>query len=116
MAHKPKYAKQEPRRNTALKLLPLVLVVALLIMEPHMSGIVLTTAMVGTILLLSGSGGVLGLGCTFFRRCPFRGGSARLIRRRWKQPLRSGCPTAQRSPRRWLPAFHPRRRAAPHTG
>lgn len=25
MAHKPKYAKQEPRRNTALKLLPLVL-------------------------------------------------------------------------------------------
>ena len=26
MAHKPKYAKQEPRRNTALKLLPLVLV------------------------------------------------------------------------------------------
>ena len=26
MAHKPKYARQEPRRNTALKLLPLVLV------------------------------------------------------------------------------------------
>ena len=25
MAHKPKYARQEPRRNTALKLLPLVL-------------------------------------------------------------------------------------------
>ena len=28
MAHKPKYAKQEPRRNTALKLLPLVLAVS----------------------------------------------------------------------------------------
>ena len=37
----------------------LVLVVALLIMEPHMSGIVLTTAMVGTILLLGGNGGII---------------------------------------------------------
>ena len=33
--------------------------VLLLAMEPHMSGIVLTVAVVGTILLLSGSGGVL---------------------------------------------------------
>ena len=36
-----------------------MLVVALLIMEPHMSGIVLTTAMVGTILLLGGNGGII---------------------------------------------------------
>lgn len=37
----------------------LIPVVILLAMEPHMSGIVLTVAVVGTILLLSGSGGVL---------------------------------------------------------
>ena len=46
-----------PNKLTMLRIilipvfLVLVLVVALLIMEPHMSGIVLTTAMVGTILL-----------------------------------------------------------------
>ena len=50
---------------------------------------------------------LLGRGCTFLRRCPFRGGSARLIRQRWRQPLRSGCPTARRSPRRSGPAFVP---------
>ena len=37
----------------------LVPVLILLVLEPHMSGILLTTAIVGTILLLSGSGGVL---------------------------------------------------------
>ena len=38
---------------------PLVLVLGLLALEPHMSGIVLTVAIVGTILLLTGSGGIL---------------------------------------------------------
>ena len=33
--------------------------VVLLIMEPHMSGILLTTAIVGTILMMSGSGGII---------------------------------------------------------
>ena len=33
-------------------------VLILLVLEPHMSGILLTTAIVGTILLLGGSGGV----------------------------------------------------------
>ena len=47
------------KKHNVRRLLVLVLVVALLIMEPHMSGIVLTVAVVGTILLLSGSGGVL---------------------------------------------------------
>ena len=46
-------------RELIVPLLPLLLVLALLVLEPHMSGIVLTTAIVGTILLLSGSGGVL---------------------------------------------------------
>ena len=41
------------------ELLPLLPVILLLVMEPHMSGIVLTTAMVGTILLLGGNGGVI---------------------------------------------------------
>ena len=39
--------------------LPLLPVIVLLALEPHMSGIVLTVAVVGTILLLSGSGGIL---------------------------------------------------------
>ena len=39
--------------------MPLVPVVFLLMMEPHMSGIVLTCAIVGTILLLGGSGGII---------------------------------------------------------
>ena len=42
-----------------MPVLPLIPVVLLLALEPHMSGIVLTVAVVGTILLLSGSGGVL---------------------------------------------------------
>ena len=46
-----------------LPLLPLLLVLALLVLEPHMSGIVLTTAIVGTILLLGGSGGIITWGC-----------------------------------------------------
>ena len=46
-------------RELLLPLLPLLPVILLLVMEPHMSGIVLTTAMVGTILLLGGNGGVI---------------------------------------------------------
>ena len=46
-------------RELIVPLLPLIPVVILLMLEPHMSGIVLTVAVVGTILLLSGSGGVL---------------------------------------------------------
>ena len=46
-------------RKMVVPVLPLIPVVILLAMEPHMSGIVLTVAVVGTILLLSGSGGVL---------------------------------------------------------
>ena len=42
-----------------MPLLPLIPVVLLLVMEPHMSGIVLTCAIVGTILLLGGNGGGL---------------------------------------------------------
>ena len=38
---------------------PLVPVLGLLALKPHMSGIVLTVAIVGTILLLTGSGGIL---------------------------------------------------------
>ena len=34
-------------------------VLILLVLEPHMSGILLTTAIVGTILLLGGSGGII---------------------------------------------------------
>ena len=46
-------------KQLVVPVLPLIPVVILLAMEPHMSGIVLTVAVVGTILLLSGSGGVL---------------------------------------------------------
>ena len=46
-------------RQLVIPVLPLLPVVALLVLEPHMSGIVLTVAVVGTILLLSGSGGIL---------------------------------------------------------
>ena len=54
-------AAKTPRlvRELLLPLLPLLPVILLLVMEPHMSGIVLTTAMVGTILLLGGNGGVI---------------------------------------------------------
>lgn len=46
-------------RQLVRPVLPLVPVVLLLALQPHMSGIVLTVAVVGTILLLSGSGGLL---------------------------------------------------------
>ena len=46
-------------KQLVLPVLPLVPVILLLALEPHMSGIVLTVAVVGTILLLSGSGGIL---------------------------------------------------------
>ena len=46
-------------RELVVPLLPLIPVVLLLVKEPHMSAIVLTTAIVGTILMLGGSGGIL---------------------------------------------------------
>ena len=46
-------------KQLVLPVAPLLPVVILLALEPHMSGIVLTVAVVGTILLLSGSGGLL---------------------------------------------------------
>ena len=46
-------------RELFVPLLPLLPVLVLLVLEPHMSGIVLTTAMVGTILLLGGNGGLI---------------------------------------------------------
>ncbi len=46
-------------RELLLPLLPLFPVVGLLMLEPHMSGILLTTAIVGTILLLGGYGGAV---------------------------------------------------------
>ena len=52
-------------RELALPLLPLLPVVVLLALEPHMSGIVLMCAIVGSILLLNGSGGILTYGGAF---------------------------------------------------
>ena len=49
-------------RELAVPLLPLLPVVVLLAFEPHMSGIVLMCAIVGSILLLNGSGGVITYG------------------------------------------------------
>ena len=46
-------------RELIVPLLPLLPVLVLLVLEPHMSGIVLTTAIVGTILLLGGNGGAI---------------------------------------------------------
>ena len=43
-------------KRRTIGILTLCAVLALLVLEPHMSGIVLTTAIVGTILLLGGSG------------------------------------------------------------
>lgn len=51
--------KQRFVRELLLPLLPLIPVVGLLLLEPHMSGIVLTCAIVGTILLLGGNGGLI---------------------------------------------------------
>ena len=45
-------------KQLVVPVLPLIPVVILLAMEPHMSGIVLTAGMVGAILLLGGNGGV----------------------------------------------------------
>ena len=50
---------QRLMRELIVPLLPLLPVIVLLVLEPHMSGIVLTTAMVGTILLLGGNGGLI---------------------------------------------------------
>ena len=50
-------------RQLIVPVLPLVPVVLLLFLEPHMSGILLTTAIVGTILMMSGSGGIITWGC-----------------------------------------------------
>ena len=50
-------------RQLIVPVLPLVPVVLLLFLEPHMSGILLTTAIVGTILMLGGSGGVITWAC-----------------------------------------------------
>ena len=49
-------------RELAVPLLPLVPVLLLLALEPHMSGIVLMCAIVGSILLLNGSGGIITYG------------------------------------------------------
>ena len=46
-------------KQLVVPVLPLIPVVLLLAMEPHMSGIVLTVAVVGTILLLGGNGGII---------------------------------------------------------
>ena len=46
-------------KQLVVPVLPLLPVMVLLALEPHMSGIVLTVAVVGTILLMSGSGGAL---------------------------------------------------------
>ena len=49
-------------RELMIPLLPLIPVVGLLALEPHMSGIVLMCAIVGSILLLNGSGGIITYG------------------------------------------------------
>ena len=46
-------------RELIRPLLPLLPVIVLLMLEPHMSGIVLTCAIVGTILMLGGMGGIV---------------------------------------------------------
>ena len=53
------WLRQRLVRELIVPLLPLLPVLVLLVLEPHMSGIVLTTAIVGTILLLGGSGGAI---------------------------------------------------------
>lgn len=58
-----KWLYQRIVRELVIPLLPLVPVVGLLVLEPHMSGIVLTMAIVGTILMLGGSGGVITWAC-----------------------------------------------------
>ena len=58
-AKAPQVERLDPERRILLTPREWLRVVILLALEPHMSGIVLTVAVVGTILLLSGSGGVL---------------------------------------------------------
>ena len=58
-----KWLYQRIVRELVIPLLPLIPVVILLVMEPHMSAIVLTTAIVGTILMLGGSGGIITWAC-----------------------------------------------------
>ena len=53
---------QKVVRELAVPLAPLLPVVVLLALEPHMSGIVLMCAIVGSILLLNGSGGIITYG------------------------------------------------------
>ena len=54
-----KWLYQRIVRELIIPVLPLIPVVCLLLLEPHMSAIVLTTAIVGTILMLGGSGGII---------------------------------------------------------
>jgi len=67
-------------RELIVPLLPLIPVVILLMLEPHMSGIVLTTAICGTILLLGGSGGIITWagGASADAAAPHRAGAHRL--------------------------------------
>ena len=53
------WLRQRLVRELLVPLLPLLPIIVLLMLEPHMSGIVLTTAIVGTILLLGGNGGAI---------------------------------------------------------
>ena len=55
----PEWLRVRVLHQLIIPVAPLLPVVILLALEPHMSGIVLTVAVVGTILLLSGSGGIL---------------------------------------------------------
>lgn len=54
-----KWLYQRIVRELIIPVLPLIPVVMLLLLEPHMSAIVLTTAIVGTILMLGGNGGII---------------------------------------------------------
>ena len=66
----------------------LVPVLILLVLEPHMSGILLTTAIVGTILLLGGNGGII----------TWAGAATGIFPAR---PSRACTPSAQAVPRGW---------------
>ena len=51
------------RQQLLYPVLPIIPVAALLILEPHMSAIILTTAIIGSILLLTGCGGIFPWAC-----------------------------------------------------
>lgn len=53
---------QKVVRELMVPLIPLLPIIVLLALEPHMSGIVLMCAIVGSILLLNGSGGIITYG------------------------------------------------------